>query len=64
MKTPNQIALKIADELLNKTIYEILHSDDDFSSICVVSTKKMLEKLKLPFSSIQNLSLTVKKCVF
>ena len=37
---PNEIALKVADELINKTIYEVLHSGEDFSSICVVSSKK------------------------
>ncbi len=48
-ESPNQIALNIADELLNKTIYEILHSEDDFSSICVVGTKKNVGKTEIAY---------------
>ena len=60
-KTPNQIALKIADELLNKTIYEILHSDDDFSSFCIVSTKKNVGKTEVAFQIYSKLAANGKK---
>ena len=60
-KTPNQIALKISDELLNKTIYEILHSDDDFSSICIVSTKKNVGKTEIAFQLYSKLVANGKK---
>jgi len=60
-KKPNQIALKIADELLNKTIYEILHSDDDFSSICIVSTKKNVGKTEIAFQLYSKLIANGKK---
>ena len=63
-KSPNQIASKIADELLNKTIYEILHSDDDFSSICIVSTKKNVGKTEVAYQIYSKLVANGKKvCV-
>ena len=48
-ESPNQIAINIGDELLNKTIYEILHSEDDFTSICIVGTKKNVGKTEIAY---------------
>ena len=46
---------------MNKTIYEILHSDDDFSSICVVSTKKNVGKTEIAFQVYSKLIANGKK---
>ncbi len=60
-KKPNELALKIGDELLNKTIYEILHSGEDFSSISIVSSKKNVGKTEIAYRLYEKLSLTDKK---
>ena len=60
-KEPNEIAIKVADELLNKTIYEILHSDEDFSSICIAGSKKNVGKTEIAYRLFEKLSSSGKK---
>ena len=60
-KEPNEIAIKVADELLNKTIYEILHSDEDFSSICIAGSKKNVGKTEIAYRLFKKLSSSGKK---
>ena len=60
-ENPNEIALKVGEELLNKTISEILHSGEDFSSICVVSSKKNVGKTEISYRLYEKLSQSKKK---
>lgn len=60
-KKPNEIAIKVADELLNKTIYEILHSEEDFSSICIAGSRKNVGKTEIAYRLFEKLSSSGKK---
>ena len=46
-KSPDRISQNVADELLNKSIFEIVHSDEDFKSIAIVSSRKDVGKTEV-----------------
>ncbi len=45
--SPDLVSINVADELLNKTIFEIVHSDDNFQSIAIVSSRKDVGKTEV-----------------
>jgi hypothetical protein len=44
---PDRISQNVADELLNKAIFEVVHSDEDFKTIAVVSSRKDVGKTEV-----------------
>ncbi len=60
--SPDSITLSVADELLNKTIFEIVHSDQSFKSISIVSSRKDVGKtevVKRLFNKLRDKSVKV-----
>ncbi len=55
-KRKEEISKNIADELLNKTVYEITHSTQDFSSICVLGSRKNVGKTEISLRLFDKLS--------
>ncbi len=55
---------EVADELLNKTIYEITHSQENIKSIAVISSRKDAGKTELSKRLFNKLFLRHKVCLF
>ncbi len=45
--SPDRITLNVADELLNKSIFEIVHSERSYKSISIVSSRKDVGKTEI-----------------
>ena len=54
-KKRGEVSKNIADELLNKTVYEITHSKEDFSSICLLGSRKNVGKTEISLRLFQKL---------
>ena len=57
------ITNNIAEELLNKTVYELSHSDEDFSSIEIVSSRKDAGKTEISKRLFNKLKIKHKVCL-
>lgn len=44
---PDKISQNVADELLNKAIFEIVHSEEDFKTIAIISSRKDVGKTEV-----------------
>ena len=58
------LSSEVADELLNKTIYEIIHSQKDIKSIAVISSRKDAGKTEISKRLFNKLFLRHKVCLF
>ena len=59
----DKVTYSVADELLNKTVYEITHSEDIFKSIAVVGSRKDVGKTEISKQLFEKLRVKNKVCL-
>lgn len=59
----SNLYLNVADELLNKTVYEITHDEEEGSSYSIVSSRKGAGKTELSFRLYEKLKKKYKVCL-
>ena len=63
MKDDNTLTSNMADELLNKSIYELTHSEINGNSICIVSSRKDVGKSEVSKRLFNKLKIKHKVCL-
>ena len=59
----NDLSLSLADELLNKTVYEMLHSELSYKAVCIVGSRKDVGKTEISKRIFNKLKSNHKVCL-